>query len=213
MERNDAQRRMTEIQRIMEQTTLYTLLPGVQAIIGGALVLIGCVASWLMLGSLDFGDFGSLSNGAKIGFCVMWALVASAAIVQEVVLTTRAADQAGVDAMARPGRLTALSMAPCVLVALALSMQFMRDGHFRYIASIWIMCYGASVYSAGLFSVQGPRLLGLTFILIGAIGMILFPHLGVLAVALSFGLGHVVFGLWVTQKTRRIVSDEQPDQA
>ena len=56
MKRDEALERMDEIQRIVERTALYTLLPGYPAIIGGGLALAGCVFTYGRLGSLDFGD-------------------------------------------------------------------------------------------------------------------------------------------------------------
>ena len=41
MEVDEARERMREIQRIMETATLFTLLPGTAAIVGGLLVLAG----------------------------------------------------------------------------------------------------------------------------------------------------------------------------
>jgi uncharacterized membrane protein len=50
MEVDEAQARMREIQRIMETATLFTLLPGLAAIVGGVLTLLGCgVSYWLAL--------------------------------------------------------------------------------------------------------------------------------------------------------------------
>ncbi len=44
MDFDEAKTRMREIQRIMETATLYTLLPGAAAIVGGMLVFVGCGA-------------------------------------------------------------------------------------------------------------------------------------------------------------------------
>ena len=211
MQRNDALSRMREIQRIMEQTTLYTLLPGTQAIIGGVLALLGCVASWAMLRSLDFQAFADLPGASRTGFCIMWTVLIVVAILQEVVLTTRVAVQAGVDPLARPSRLCALSMTPGLMVALLLTIKLMQDGHFQYVAPVWTMCYGVSICSAGLFSIRAPRYLGAAFVVLGGVGLLLFPRFGVVMVALSFGLLHIVFGLWVIGRTRRATEDEQPD--
>ena len=41
MDVDEARARMQEIQRIMERATLFTLLPGTPAVIGGLLVLAG----------------------------------------------------------------------------------------------------------------------------------------------------------------------------
>ena len=72
MNRDEAQVRMQEIQRIMERATLWTLLPGTAAVMGGVLVLGGCAASYAMFRSLDFADILTLSFPAQAGFCVMW---------------------------------------------------------------------------------------------------------------------------------------------
>jgi len=56
-----------------------------------------------------------------------------------------------------------------------------------------------------LFSVRAPRVLGLTFIFLGVIALLCFPEYGVVAAALSFGLLHIVFGLYILQKQRQSV--------
>ena len=75
MDHEEAQARMQEVQRIMERTTLYTLLPGASAIIGGVLVLIGCAVSYAMIGSVDFEDVLKLDIEPQWAFCVMWFII------------------------------------------------------------------------------------------------------------------------------------------
>ena len=60
MKPDDAQARIQEVQRIMERTTLYTLLPGTPAVIGGALALVGCAVSYAILKSADFAEAADL---------------------------------------------------------------------------------------------------------------------------------------------------------
>ncbi len=91
MDVDEAQARMQEIQRIMERATLFTLLPGMSAIVGGILVLGGCAISYAMFHSLDFADILHLSFGGQAAFCVMWFLIGVIAVLLEVILTTRAA--------------------------------------------------------------------------------------------------------------------------
>ena len=193
---------MQEVQRIVERTTLYTLLPGWQAIIGGVLALVGCGVSWSMMGSLDFQRLHDLSVGNQVTFCIVWAIIVVVAITQDVVITAVAARKQGISPMARPARFAALSLTPSVFVAVVLTVKVLLDGHLQYVAPAWIMCYGTGVYSAGLFSVRLPRLLGMAFIAIGTIGLLLFPDYGVVLVAVSFGLLHVVFGAVVLRRTR-----------
>ena len=72
----------------------------------------------------------------------------------------------------------------------------------RYIVPTWMMLYGTGVYTAGLFSVRPPRVLGLIFIAAGAVSLLLYPDYGVVTAALSFGLLHILFGLYVISKQR-----------
>ena len=66
MDADEAKKRMREIQRIMETATLYTLLPGAAAIIGGALVFAGCGVSMWMLQSGDFSKIVELSAHQRV---------------------------------------------------------------------------------------------------------------------------------------------------
>ncbi|MCU0723258.1 MAG: hypothetical protein MUC63_06540 [Planctomycetes bacterium] len=203
MEREEALARLDEIQRIAERTTLYTMLPGLPAVIGGGLALAGCAASFAMIRSLDFKALLDLPSGTQIGFCVMWTLLGGVAILQDVVLTSRAARRAGAVPLSRPGRFAALSLSPSVLVAVVLTVQFLLDLQIQYVAPAWMMCYGTGVYAAGLFSVRLPRLLGLAFVLAGAAGLLLLADYGVALVAASFGGLHVLFGLEIMRRSGR----------
>jgi len=206
MKREEAFERIREIQRIAERTTLYTMLPGAQAVIGGLLALAGCAASYAMLGSTDFGELLALSFGTQVGFFAMWAVIGLAAVAQHVVLTMRAARRLGVSPVGRPGRVAGFSLTPSIFVAIVLSLRFLQDECLGYAAPVWMMCYGTGVYAAGLFSVRLPRLLGLGFIAMGAAGLVFFVEYGVLLTAASFGMLHVIFGLAVISRSRQSAS-------
>jgi hypothetical protein len=207
---DEAQARMQEIQRIMERATLFTLLPGTPAVIGGLLVLAGCTVSYGMLRSLDFGDLVYLPFGSQAAFCVMWFAIGVAGVLLEVILTTRAAARQQLAPTDRPIRVAAFSLTPSVVVAMVLTLKFLiplepKAEEIQYIVPIWMMLYGTGVYTAGLFSVRPPRVLGLMFIALGVVALLCFPQYGVVAAVLSFGLLHIVFGLYILQKQRQAV--------
>ena len=211
MKQQEAMQRMQEIQRIMERTTLYTLLPGKEAVIGRVLALLGCAASYGLIRSVDFGVLLDSPYRVQILFCVMWAVVGVSAIAQDVILLALAARRQGVSPASRPSLITAYALSPSVVVAAIITLKILMDvggvestgQNVRYIAPIWMMCYGTGVFAAGLFSVRLPRLLGLAFIVTGAAGMLFFEKFGLILVALSFGLMHIVFGLEVIRRARR----------
>ncbi len=212
MDHDEAQARMAEIQRIMERATLFTLLPGTAAVVGGLMVLGGCAVSCTMFHSLDFADILGISVAKQGVFCVMWFAIGMAGIVLEVVLTTRAAARQQLVPRDRPLRVAAFSLTPSVIVAMVLTLKFLArlpqptTDEIRYIVPVWMMLYGTGVYTAGLFSIQPPRLLGLAFIALGILALMWFPQYGVVAAALSFGLLHIVFGTYILHKQRQTVA-------
>jgi hypothetical protein len=227
MDANEAQTRMREVQRIMERATLFTLLPGTPAVVGGLMVLAGCAVSYAMFRSLDFADILRLPVGGQMGFCVMWFLIGVAGVLLEVVSTAGAAARQQLVPADRPMRVAAFSLTPSVVVAMVLTVKFLlpvdprvwdaiwtfrfdvpiepKAEEIRYIVPVWMMLYGTGVYTAGLFSIRPPRVLGLTFLGMGVVALLCFPQYGVVWAALSFGLLHIVFGLYVLHKQRQTV--------
>ncbi len=215
MNQDEAQIRMQEIQRIMERATLWTILPGTAAVIGGGMVLVGCVVSFLMFGSvddptfsqIDFASLLGLSLNGQIFFCVLWFLIGVGGVVIEIHFAQLQAKQQGISTKGRSARLAFFSLTPSVVVAMVLTVKFLlptelRTHEIQYIAPVWMMLYGTGVYTAGLFSIRAPRILGLAFIGAGVLSLHFFQAYGVVTAALSFGLLHIVFGLYVILKQR-----------
>jgi len=227
MDVDEAQARMQEIQRIMERATLFTLLPGTPAVIGGLLVLAGCAVSYAMFRSLDFADILHLSVVSQAAFCVLWFAIGVIGVLLEVILTTRAAARQQLLPADRPMRVAAFSLTPSVVVAMVLTVKFLlpvdprvwemiwtfnfniplepKAEEIQYIVPVWMMLYGTGVYTAGLFSIRPPRILGLAFIALGIVALLCFPEYGVVSAALSFGLLHIVFGIYILWKQRQAV--------
>jgi len=226
MEPDDALSRMREIQRIMERTTLCTLLPGSPSIIGGALAVVGCIVNFAVLGSLDFAQNAALPPRQQVALVAMWVGIAGVAVIQAIVLMARLARRLGFDPLARPMRLALLSLTPTLVVAAVVTVKLLLDVDYltvvraairgealaftwqpgrglEYIVPVWMMCYGLGIYSAGLFSVRAPRVLAWAFVFAGALGLLFLADCGLLLIALSFGLFHIVFGLVVIFKLQR----------
>ncbi len=215
MNRDEAQIRMQEIQRIMERATLWTILPGTAALVGGMMVLAGCVASYLMFrsigdpqfGLMDFACLLQLSLNLQIAFCAMWFLIGAGGFVLEIHFAQVQAERQGVSTKGRPARLTFFSLTPSVVVAMVLTVKFLiptelQPHEVQYIAPVWMMLYGVGVYTAGLFSIRAPRILGMAFIGAGVVSLLAFAEYGIITGALSFGLLHIVFGWYVIRKQK-----------
>ena len=215
MNQDEAQARMQEIRRIMERATLWTILPGTSAIIGGLMVFGGCLVSYLMFRSIedpsfsliDFACLLELSLNEQIAFCVMWFLIGVGGVLAEIHFAKLQARREGILPKGRSTRLALFSLTPSVVVAMVLTLKFLsptelRTQEIQYIAPVWMMLYGTGVYTAGLFSVRAPRTLGIVFIAAGVASIGLLQQYGVITAALSFGLFHILFGLYVIRKQR-----------
>ncbi len=208
MDRAEAKARMEEIQRIMEQATLWTLLPGTAAVVGGILVLIGCGVSYGMIRSIDFGAMVDIPERSQIIFCVMWFSIGVAGILLHAVLTANAAKKQGLSTSTRSARVATFALTPSIVVAMVLALKFLtridlQAEEIQYIVPVWMMLYGTGVYTAGLFSIRPPRVLGLAFITFGIVSLMGLQQYGVITAALSFGLLHIVFGLYILSKQRQ----------
>jgi hypothetical protein len=208
MDYDEAQTRMREIQRIMERATLFTLLPGVPAVVGGLMVLAGCAVSYAMFRSLDFADMLRIPYYSQAVFCVMWFAIGVIGVMVEVLMTTRAAAKHQLTPTDRPARVAAFSLTPSVIVAMVLTVKFLipaipRPEEIQYIVPVWMMLYGTGVYTAGLFSIRPPRILGLMFIAMGVVALLFYQEYGVVSAALSFGMLHIIFGLYIIKKQRQ----------
>lgn len=203
MDRSEAEARIAEVQRIMERTTLYTLLPGPPAIVGGILALAACAATAIAARSLDFADVPGLSCGAQIAIWAAWCAVAIVGIGYEILWVRAKARRMGLLALARPARVAAFALSPSVLVAMVITARLFADLRLEYLAPVWMMCYGTGLYAAGLFSVKLPRVLGLLFIATGTLGLLMLPTYGILLAGVSFGLYHLAFGVAVVLRARR----------
>ncbi|MHC4679889.1 MAG: hypothetical protein ACYTEK_14440 [Planctomycetota bacterium] len=199
----------------MERATLWTILPGTSAIIGGLMVLGGCLLSYLMFRSvsnpsftrIDFASLLELSLNGQIAFCVLWFFIGVGGVVAEIHFAQLQAKRQGILPKGRSTRLAFFSLTPSVVVAMVLTVKFLaptelRTQEIQYIAPVWMMLYGTGVYTAGLFSVRAPRTLGMAFIAAGVASISFFQQYGVITAALSFGLFHIVFGLYVIRKRR-----------
>lgn len=208
MDRAEAKARMEEIQRIMERATLWTLLPGTAAVIGGILVLIGCGVSYWMIRSIDFAAMLDIPFAQQVVFCVMWFSIGVSGVLLETILTARAAKAQGMSPTVRSARVATFSLTPPVVVAMVLTVKFLipaepRPEEIQYVVPVWMMLYGTGVYTAGLFSIRAPRALGLTFMAFGIVALMAFQEYGVVTAALSFGLLHIGFGFYILNKQRQ----------
>ena len=197
MDANEATRELAAIRRIMESATQITVLPGWAAIIGGGLALTGCGATYALMGSADFAVMSGLEARTRAAVIALWVGIATAAVAIDVIMTVRLARRRGREPWSRLSQLAAYSMGPAVCAAVAIGLAVALRGEWGLLPGICMMLYGIAVWMAGILSIHAPGVLGLVFLLLGAVTLFWAAPVGLVMVGVTFGAGHVVFGAYL----------------
>jgi hypothetical protein len=197
MDAKEAEKHLATIRHIMESATQITVLPGWAAILGGALALAGCGVTYVLMKSLDFGSIPSLEASRRTSLIALWIGVAVVATGIDIVMTLRLARKKGKNAWSRLSQLAAYAMGPAIGAAFAISLALALQGQWGMIPAVWMILYGLGVWMAGVLSVHAPGVLGLVFMVCGVATLFWTRPLSLAMVALTFGIAHVVFGIYL----------------
>ena len=200
MDQREASEHLAVIRRIMETAAQYTVLPGWSAIVGGILALAGCAVSYVLVDGLDLAAADKLAPARRAGLVAVWVAVAVAAVVVDVILTFRAAARRGLKPWSRLARMAAYAVGPSVVIGCALTVYLVGEGRFGPLPGIWMMLYGAGVWTAGVLSIRAPRLLGAAFLVTGVVTLFALSGVALALVAVSFGGYHVAFGIYLIRR-------------
>jgi hypothetical protein len=197
----EAEEHLRVIRQAMERSTKHSTLSGLSGVLVGLLALIGYVLTRdIVLKAPD--------AMARTRFLGVWAVVLGLALLTDYFLTKRRAARVGKKAFSPLGKHLARAAAPGFLAMIALSLFYAVDpvALGAHIFGVWMLCYGVSLLSVGLFSVQEVSWLGWAFLAAGAIALLL-PVDGLFGVvgprgmmAVTFGGFHIAYGVWMGWK-------------
>lgn len=173
------------IRATMERATSFTGVPG-WGVVGMGLVALAAAP-------LAHGYSGER-------WVLLWVIAALVALLAGGVAMGRKARRGNTSLLARPSRQFALGFAPPVLAGALLTVFLARVGEFGVLPGLWLLLYGAGVVAAGAFSVRIVPLLGLCFMLAGAVALALPGAWGNVMLALGFGGLHIIFGAIIARR-------------
>ena len=173
------------IRETMERSVAFTAVPGWGGFWIGASALIAAAIAWRLTGVL---------------WLIAWLVEGAFAIALGALAMKRKADSAQMPLLSAPARRFVLSFAPPFMVAALLTIVLYRAGLFGAIPGTWLLLYGTGVVTGGAFSVRVVPVMGLCFMLIGAVALFCPLEWGTAFLAAGFGGLHLIFGFIIARK-------------
>jgi hypothetical protein len=93
-----------------------------------------------------------------------------------------------------------LGFTPPALAGIVLTLALWRWEATGLIPGAWLLLYGVAVVAGGTFSVRVVPLMGVCFMVLGALGLLLAPGSGNALMAVGFGGLHIVFGILIARR-------------
>jgi hypothetical protein len=187
---NHALDNLRYIRETMERAGSFTAVPGW----GG--VLMGVTA-------LAAAGFASHAE-SRGGWLAIWLGEAILAIAVGALAMWRKARSAGLPVWSAPARKFIFSFIPPLFAGAVLTMALWQAGAVASIPGLWLLLYGAGVITGGAFSVPAIPVMGVCFLIEGALALLLLPGASMVWADLWLGAGfgglHVLFGTIIARR-------------
>lgn len=174
------------IRETMERAGSFTAVPGW----GG--VALGITA----IGAAAIASF----QDSSWAWLITWIIEAIIAVGIASWTTFSKARASGASIFSGPGRRFVYSFAPPIFVGALLTLVLVRQGLFHAVAGMWLVLYGTAVVTGGAFSIRIVPLMGLCFMVLGAVALFSPSTWSNLLLALGFGGFHIIFGAVIASK-------------
>jgi hypothetical protein len=174
------------IRETMERAGSFTAVPGW----GGIAVGITAIGAAVI----------ASRQPSQLAWLFTWVIEAAVAIAIAVWTTYSKAREAGTALFSGPGRRFVYSFAPPLFVGILMTLLHARIGSLGEIAGVWLLLYGTAVVTGGAFSIRVVPLMGLCFMVLGAVALFCPPAWGNVFLACGFGGLHLVFGGVIANK-------------
>jgi len=178
------------IRKTMERAGSFTAVPGWGGVAMGVTALVASVIA-ARTATID-------------AWFATWMTEGALAVAIGMLAMRRKAAKAGLPMWSAPARKFVFSFVPPLIVGAALTMVLWRAGAATAIPGVWLMLYGTGVITGGAFSVPVVPVMGVCFLVEGALALAAPPGWSVpwndVWLGAGFGGLHVIFGFIIARR-------------
>jgi hypothetical protein len=174
------------IRQTMERATAFTAVPGWGGVAMGVIALAATAIA--------------ATSSSPQEWTVTWLGASIAALTLGGWTMTRKARRGGTTVFSYSGRRFVLSYLPPLMVGALLTLALVRANLYTTLPGTWLLLYGTGVVTGGAFSVRVVPLMGICFMLLGAVALFGPPAWGGWLMAAGFGGLHIIFGLIIARR-------------
>ena len=174
------------IRETMERASAFTAVPGWGQVAVGVTAF---VASYL-----------AVQEATARGWLFVWLAEAIIALLIAGWTLDRKARATDTPLVSGPARKVAFSLSPPLVVGALLTVVLFKLRVTSVIPGVWLLLYGTGVVTGGMFSVSIVPLMGICFMVLGAIALFVSPPWANWLLAAGFGGLHMIFGIIIARK-------------
>lgn len=174
------------IRETMERAAAFTAVPGWGGVVIGATACVAAALSW--------------REEDPVRWFSIWLAEAVLSLAVAAWAIRRKARAANVPVLSGPGTKFIRSFLPPMIVGALLSVALFRAGDVQLLPGIWLLLYGAGVATGGAFSVRIVPVMGLCFMMTGAVALFAPAEWGDALLAVGFGGLHMLFGFIIARR-------------
>ena len=130
----------------------------------------------------------------------IWIAAAVFAPIVSIWAIVRKASNAHVPLLSGPGRKFLLSFSPPLVVGALLTFVLYQAGMVATIPGMWLLLYGTGIVAGGAFSVRVVPVMGLCFMLAGAVALFAPAAWNGWIMGVAFGGLHIAFGVHIARR-------------
>jgi len=174
------------IRETMERASQFTAVPGWGGIGMGAVAL----AAW------SVSDLG----GSPEWWLSSWLIAAPLAVAVGTVAMVRKARSLGVSLTGPAGRRFTQGLLPPLIAGALVTAGLGAAGQADVLPGVWLLLYGTGIVTGGATSVRVVPVMGVCFMILGALALFSPPQVARGLLVAGFGGLHVLFGWWILRR-------------